>query len=376
MGTAKPRWATALAIVLRLVAIIVGATFAVHRLTLRLSDGTAGVDGSGGSARGSYGDRLADALTPDDATLAAMGRTALLAGLAAVARVTIGWLAITARRSLPSPGALDRPISERWSGLAIAVAVPGLVWSPLDRLVSDRTLLPDEALSELGSDPARLGALGLWALLVGLSIAPTVAGALSGGRPWSAGGSGGHPALAGLASRPSSEPVWRFGLPALAFGLSLALAEVVAGTGGLFDRYVTALGDGRPGDVLDLATPVIVAGALLVPAVDLGAAVLHRVERPRVPGSDRVRPGRWPVVPTVVLVTLVAAAAAAGAVIGPDGGSIGPALAAPSLGGPWLGTDELGRSVADRTATALAATLAGSAIPAVTASAVGAGCSS
>lgn len=353
--------------VLRMFAIVVGSTFALHRLSLRL-DGD--IDGGGRS----YLRRLTDALDPDRAVTDALGRTALLAALAAVAGVAIGWLAAGIRRRLDRGGTgRDRPISGLSTGLAIAVAVPGLTWIPLYRFATDRGLVPAGPIAGLRSDPEGIRSIALWALLIGLAIAPTVTAALTGGRSWTAVGADGHPALGSLATRPSSEPVWRFGLPSLTFGLTLAVAEVVAGTGGLFDGFVTALQGGRTGDLLDLATPVVLAGALLVPVADIGAAVLRRLERPRVPGSDRMPQGRRPAMAAFGLVVLVGAAAFAGALIGPETGAIDRALADPAVGGPWFGTDEIGRSLATRTGAALGVTLLASAVPALAATVVGAG---
>lgn len=253
------------------------------------------------------------------------------------------------------------------------MVVPGLVWLPLHRLAVDRDVIPEQAIGPLGDDLAPLGSIGLWAVLLGLSLAPTVAAARTGGRSWSAGGAAGHPALGFLAGRTSSGPVWRVGFPAITFGTSLALAEVTASTGGLIDRFIDAVDQGRSEDLLGLATPVIVAGALLVPMADLGSSVLRRVERPYVPGVDRVQPGPGPALAALGLVLVVAAAAIAGQVGGSGSNALGTAFAGPSFGGPWLGTDELGRSVAARTGQALGVTIAGSVIPALFAAVAGAG---
>jgi len=372
---AKPRWATALAAVVRPVAIILGATFAIHRLANRLEPADTGPGTSSTGTLSAFPERLLDALTPEQAVVEAAGRTVLLTGSAGVVAVLVGW-AITALRSRLGPrrhGGTDRPVSDRWSGLGLAIAVPGLTWLPLHRLAVDRGAIPEQAVGPLDGDGAPLRSMALWAVLLGLSLAPTIAAARSGGRPWTLAGSGGHPALGPTAARPSSGPLWRVGFPAITFGVSLALAEVTASTGGLIDRFIDAIEQGRPDDLLGLATPAIVAGALLIPAADIGASILHRVERPNVPGSDRVRPGPAPALMAIGLVVVVVAAAIAGLVTGGDVDAGRPAFAGPSLGGPWLGTDELGRSVAARTATALGATLAGSVIPALVATVVGAG---
>ncbi len=361
-----------MAAVVRPVAIVLGATFAIHRLAGRLDPAEG--SGSDGSLRAFPG-RLLDALRPDEAVLEAVGRTALLAGSALVVALLVGWLVTAARSRLGAgrPGRTERPISDRWSGLALAIAVPGLTWLPLHRLAVEQGAIPDQAAGPFGDDPSPLGSFVLWAVLLGASLAPTVAAARSGGRPWASIGSGGHVALGSIAARTSSGPVWRIGFPAITFGVSLALAEVAASTGGVIDRFIDAIEQARTDDLLGLATPAIVAGALLVPVADVGGAILRRVERPAYPGSDRVRPGLGPPLVAAGLVAAVGTAAIAGLVIGSDVDPGQAAFADPSLGGPWLGTDELGRSVAARTAAALGTTLVGSILPALAATVAGAG---
>lgn len=376
---ATPRWARGSAILLRPVAITVGATFAVHRLSLRLHNalqpGPEVPDSSGWEPLGPYPERLVEAMDPSRPVLEAASRTAGLAAGGIVAGLVLGWLTtwIMTRVRRGRRGAnVDRPISDRSTGLILAIAVPGLAWLPIHRLAVDGALIPGDASAPIDTTPENLASYGLWAILIGVALAPTVAAGLTGGRPWSSEGAGGHVALGALASRPSSDQRWRIGLPTATLATVLVVAEVAASTGGLFDRFIAALAEDRPDQLLPLATPLIVAGAVLVPLADAGSAVLRRLEKPRVPGSDRVRPGKGPALTAIVAVVIVGAAAVAGFLAGPDPDPVGSALSGPRADA-WLGTDEVGRSVAARTGAALAATLAASAIPAVAATAVGAG---
>lgn len=364
-----------MAYVLRPLAIVLGSTFAVHHLAERYRHRLEVAEAPDPATTiSSFPGRLGDALTPDGVVVEAIGRTAVLAAAAAAAGVAIGWLWITIRhRRDRNRITTERPISGLSAGLLLAVAVPGLSWLPLSRWVVDQGLVPEGPLPALDAGLESYRSIALWSVLIGLAIAPTVAAALSGGRAWTSIGAGGHPALAPLATRPSSELRWRVGLPTLTFGLALALAEVVSSNGGLVDRFVDTLAAGRTDDLLPLATPLILGGALLAPLTDVGAAVLRRVERPRVPGSDQARPARRSTVLTIALGGLVIAAAVIGAATGPDPEATAEALRGPALGGPWLGTDAIGRSVAARSGAALAVSLAASAIPAAAATLAGAG---
>lgn len=332
-------------------------------------------DGDPLAPLGPYPERLVEALGPSRSVLEAASRTTLLAAGGIVVGLVLGWLAalIRARFSRAASSArADRPISDRSAGLMMALAIPGLAWLPLHRLAVDRDLIPGDASGPIDTNPENLSSYGLWAGLIGIALAPTVAAALTGGRSWSAEGAGGHVGLGNLAARPSSDQRWRVGLPTATLAATLLVAEVAASTGGLFDRFVAALNEGEPDQLLPLSVPLIVAAAIVVPLIDVGAAALHRLEKPRVPGSDRVRPGKGPAFTAITAVLVVGGAAMAGVLIGPDPDSVGPALAGPRADA-WLGTDGAGRSVAERTAAALAATLAASTIPAVVATAVGTG---
>ncbi|MEL6982633.1 MAG: hypothetical protein AAFO29_09440, partial [Actinomycetota bacterium] len=88
---ATPRWATAAAIGLRPVAITIGATFAVHRLSVRLHTALAAPDGDSQAPLGPYLERMADAIRPTQSVLDAAARSALLAAGAAVIGLVLGW---------------------------------------------------------------------------------------------------------------------------------------------------------------------------------------------------------------------------------------------------------------------------------------------
>lgn len=361
--------------VLRVVAVAAGATFAVHRLALGLHHPTA----NGGPP--TYLSTIGDVLTADGAVLRATGRTILLAapalavalvlgalgaGLASIAR----WIRRLDRR--PGPGAAAVAV--------LSVAVPGVAWLPAARLAIDRGLVPaDPAVVDQGGLPgARF--LGFWALLAGLAVAPTVAGSLGRASTRRAGGEAisQHPTPARLSGgSPIDGGRAVAALPTATFGLALATAEVASGHPGLFASFADEAAAGRIQLLVPLTLVVVIGGLALSSAGDL----VHRL-REWPDGPHRPAPGSDPATigPSGPAVGAVALAGLFG--LWTIGAGIGAALDPPPLaeaglgpraGGPWLGTDPAGRSVAFQTAAALGPALLAALLPAMGATAVGAG---
>jgi hypothetical protein len=348
--------------------VVAGATLAIHRLAVPLESPT---------GHRSYPTALGDALWPGPTVVEAMGRTVLLAAPAMAMAIVGGVVAAALSRTGPAR-AVGRSLPGLGSGLILAVAVPGLAWLPLVRLAVDDGPVPaDPDVIERVSGDAVLF-LGFWAALVGLAVAPTVAAALGRARAWELRGSGGHPAMARLASGPLTGRGRRLAVPTATLALALAGAEVASGLPGLFGRFFDEVAAGRTDLLVPLALPVVVGGGTLALLVDLSNRLLDEPEPVALagtPGGAPVPAGRRrraATVATAVLAALVAAVAASGAVIDPLGAPSAP-LAAPHLGGPWLGTDGGGFDLARRAASAVGPGLVASVVPAAAASLVGAG---
>jgi hypothetical protein len=258
-------------VVLRVIALLVGAALAIHRLSRRLDSRV---------ADDRFLDAVFDVFTPDRALLEAAGRTALLtaAGLA-VALVLGTALAALGRRRRGRLGL--RPGAGLDVAVLLAVTVPGLAWLALADRAEAGGLIPASGRGLEVTAPGSLRLLGFWAILIGLAMTPGAA-SIVGHRPsWNRSGSGSHPALPRVAGGPFGRA--RVGMPTAGLGLVLALAETRSGWDGLFDRFIGELALGRGDRLVALALPIVLGGMALSLVADLAGRRAARFgERPPV----------------------------------------------------------------------------------------------
>lgn len=350
------RWAPrAYAAALRAGCVLVGTTFAAHRLSQRLG---ADDDQTG------YLEAVWAAAWPERAVVDDLVRSGLLATLAVALGLLIG---LVSSRLRPRPG---RPADvEPLTAAALGVAVPGLLWWPLAHLATGQGLVPDDPTVVDQGGLAAFRFLGFWALLAALALVPSVVAAAR-NHVDSPGGPIGALGRATMASRPIGPDRWRVGIPTLALGLALATVELLSGHRGLLSRFMAALDAGDAAEVMAVIVPIAIVGALVTLAASSPRS-------PEPAGSPTGHPTSTepldPRSPAVVTLGLLGSALVLGTLVALllDPASSTETLAAPQIGGPWFGTDGEGRDVAALTLVALAPTLVAIALPAAGAALVG-----
>jgi ABC-type dipeptide/oligopeptide/nickel transport system permease subunit len=331
---------------LRAFLVVLGSTVVAHRLAARSGAADA-------SPVPDYGTWLLEALSPTRFTQAAVGRTLIVAALAAVMAVVLGFVAAALRRNSrigPALSWLEVP--------ALAVAVPGLVAYPLIRLAVEQGWASTDptVVGQTFGDGLRFAAL--WAVPVALVAAPAVAAVVTAGaddQPISIG-----PSHALTSSTPSSASRWRLGVPTTAVIVALALVEVLSGLQGMFGTVFDLLGADSP-DLAAALELVLWAGVIVavvsVAVETIGPAVERSNATPGPIRADTAAPtamNRARVLAGLALLTAVVAAAVVGAVLfDPD--DQGEALVGPSTDGRLLGSDDAGRDLLTSTLSALAA---------------------
>ncbi len=360
--------------------VLFGTTVVAWWLGTRIEDGLNATGDSQGSAEAGIGfsARWADywaafgeALTLSSAISEALGRTMVTAAAGIFLGLVIGALFGLLLR-IPKLG----PVLGFLSVPTMALAIPGVALYPLARAANSLGWAESGSIDLSESFGDGLAFVGLWGLLAGLAIAPSVAAEVS--RSAAATMIGPQTARGWSTVRAETALGPRFGLPTTGFVLAIATGEILSGHPGAFARLFDALDRRSLDETFQIVFWLAVAAAALVMAIGIathfvGGDGSGPEQATAGAGVDIGTGTARPLLMTLIILgTLLLGVAVAGSLANPTGRDAAAVLVDPTFGGPWLGTDAVGRGVAHLSAVGLWPAVVAGAIPAAIATALGA----
>ncbi len=311
-----------------------------------------------------YWSSFADALTPTAEVSASLGRTMELAA----AGIFLGLLLGGAFGLLMRAPKLGRLVGHL-TVPAMAFAIPGLAIYPIARAATRQGIAPSSPVELSSSIGDGLAFLGLWGLVVGSAIAPSIAAVIAGAKTIPM--LGPQTAANWSAARADTRIGSGFGIPTTAFLLTLAVAEVLSGQQGSFPQFYDALSRRATDETFQFVFWLALAGAVLVIAIEVAGHFLDS----ETATAERTRPTTTTatglLMSMTVALALLVAVALAGSFAGATGRDASALLAPPTFGGPWLGTDSVGRGLVHLSAVGLWPAVIAGAVPAAVATVLG-----